>query len=190
MSRERAADIERTRMGRWEKLGYLISLGGVFPGIVALTVLEGLGYGFWERIGLALLLCVAVAYLASRPAAAERSRRLALDLTRGVFDCAIRYPSSRPGALRDRWNPGVAQLDGKELWFQPQNFQGDPNPTPAGPPRKLGLMTAEGTVDLEGKRPVELRRGWQVLAVETEHGCLHLAGAAEALALLKNQLLS
>jgi hypothetical protein len=180
-------DIQRARVGTWEKAGYLLFFGWLFPTLIISDVFEALGFGFWGRVGLTGLVALGIGYLVSRPVAAERSRRLASDLSRGVFECAIRYPDSHPGSLRDRWNPGVAQLVSGRLLFQPQDASGDPNPTPLGAPRDLGVDTVEGVSAPEGRRPVELRRGWKVLGVGTSSGRMHLAAGDPALELLRSQ---
>lgn len=182
-------DIERAKVGKWEKIGYLALLGAFFPSFIVLELLESGGLGWWERYGAALLISCAIAYLLSRPAVAERANRLASDLERGVFDCAIRYPNAHPGSLRDRWNPGVAQYQDGQLLFQPQNFQGDPNPTPMGQPRDLRVVSVKGLVEPD-KRPVDLRRGWKVLELETGGGAMHLAAGEPGLDLLQGRELS
>ncbi len=180
-------DIQRARVGTWEKAGYLLFFGSLFPTLIISDVFEALGFEFWARIGLTGLVALGIGYLVSRPVAAERSRRLASDLSRGVFECAVRYPDPHPGSLRDRWNPGVAQLIDGRLLFQPQDASGDPNPTPLGAPRDLGIDKVEGVIAPEGRRPVELRRGWKVLAIDTPSGEMHLAAGDPALELLQEK---
>ncbi|MBJ2121548.1 hypothetical protein I6N91_11220 [Arthrobacter sp. MSA 4-2] len=180
-------DIQRAKVGTWEKAGYLLFFGSLFPALIISDVFEALGFEFWGRVALTGLVCLGVGYLVSRPAAAGRSRRLASDLSRGIFDCAIRYPDSHPGSLRDRWNPGVAQLVAGKLRFQPQNSPTDPSPMPLGAPRELGIDKVEGVIATEGRRPVELRRGWKVLAVDTPSGKMHLAAGDPAVELLREE---
>lgn len=178
-------DIERAKVGRWEKIGYWPFLGVVFPSYIVTTILRSLGFGFWQSMGIALLIFLATAYLLFQPAQRDRSKRLAADLERGVFDCAIRYPNAHPGSLRDRWDSGGAQYRDGKLLFQSQNFQGDPNPIPMGEPRNLRIENIKGLVDHDGKRPVGLRRGWKVLELEAEGGAMHLAAGEPGLALLQ-----
>ena len=180
-------DIQRARVGKWEKAGYVFLFAAALPFIIVSDFLQLLGFEFWERMGLTGLVCVGAGYLLSRRVAVERSQRLASDLSRGVFECAVRYPDSHPGSLRDRWNPGVAQLVGGRLHFQPQDASGDPNPTPLGAPRDLGVDKVEGVIAPEGRRPVELRRGWKVLGVGTSSGRMHLAAGDPALELLREE---
>ncbi|WP_026552050.1 hypothetical protein [Arthrobacter sp. H20] len=156
-------DIERAALGKWERIGYLAQFGAVIPTQIVSQVLESAGFGWWEGIGLALLICLALGYLVSRPLIAERSQRVALDLSRGIFDCAIRYPNSHPGSLCDRWNSGVAKAEANELLFQPQLIQGDPNPTSMAVPRDLGILSTGQVIDQEGKRPAEVVSGWKFL---------------------------
>ncbi|RJU00167.1 hypothetical protein D6T65_12370 [Arthrobacter frigidicola] len=183
----RMGDIQRAKIGTWEKTGYVFLFAAAPPFLIVSDLLEFLGFGFWARMGLTGLVCLGAGYLLSRRVAVERSRRLASDLSRGVFDCAIRYPDSHPGSLRDRWNPGVGQVIDARLLFQPQDASGDPSPTPLGAPRDLGIDNLEGVIAQEGKRPVELRRGWKVLAVDTPSGKMHLAAGDPALELLREE---
>ncbi len=178
--------IERAKLGKWEKISYFVLMGGsVFPTVLVSNFLRGLGFGFWESAGFSLLVFAAVVYLFTRPVAAERSKRLAADLERGVFDCAIRFPNSLPGSLRDRWDPGAAQYNGVTLAFQSLNFQGDPVATPIGALKEFGRVVATAPVDQTGKRAPELRRRWKVLELTTEKGLMHLAAREEALDLLR-----
>lgn len=183
-------DIERATVSKWEKIGYWPFLGVIFPGYIVTSILRSLGFEFWGSIGVALLIFLVTAYLLLRPARKERSKRLASDLERGVFDCAIRYPDAHPGSLRDRWNPGVALYRDGLLFFQPQNFQGDPNPTLMGEPRDLRIVNVKGLVEPDGKRPVELRRGWKVLELETEGGTMRFAAGEPGQTLLQDRALS
>ncbi|WP_299165242.1 hypothetical protein [uncultured Arthrobacter sp.] len=80
-------DIERAKVSRWEKIGYWPFLGVIFPSYIVTSILRSLGCGFWGSIGIALLIFLTTAYLLLRPAREERSKRLASDLERGVFDC-------------------------------------------------------------------------------------------------------
>lgn len=177
-------DIERAKIGKWEKVGYLLSIGVLFPTFLVSGVLEALGFSFWASIGLTLLLIVFAVYLTSRPAAAERRKRLANDLERGVFDCAIRFQNSVPGSLRDLWDVGVAQFDGQELWFQSQ--LGEFPLPPTGRRRSYGQVRPDGSVEQTGKKPAGWRRGWSVIALQTGSGRMHLAADESVLRLFQD----
>lgn len=180
-------DIERAKVGKWEKIGYWPFLGVLFPSFLVTSILQSLGFGFWQGIGVALLIFLATAYLLFRPAQRDRAKRLAADLERGVFDCAVRYPNAHTGSLRDRWDLGGAQYRDGRLLLQSQNLQGDLNPVPVGGVRDLRMVSIEGFVGQDGKLPAGLRRGWKVLEVKTEGGAMHFAAGEPGLTLLQER---
>ncbi len=56
-----------------------------------------------------------------------------------------------------------------------------------GYPRRTGDIQVDGVIAPEVRRPVELRRGWKVLAVGTPSGRMHLAAGDTALELLREE---
>ncbi|MHA7155665.1 hypothetical protein [Arthrobacter sp. TMN-50] len=176
-------DIKRAKIGKWEKLQLLVSLGVVFPAYLIWGFLEGLGFDFWARTGFTLFIYVGLLYLLMRPAGAERRRRLEAEFARGIFDCSIRFANALLGSLRDLWDDGVVQLDGQALDFQTQ--LGDVQPSPAGRKRKYAILEIVDWTE-PAKKPRAWRRGWAVAVVRTDKGMMHLAADENALARLED----
>ena len=104
---------------------------------------------------------------------------------RGIIECAIRYPDSHPRSIRHRWLPGFAQVTPGALKFQPDLVgEGDP----AGTIRPFFDVSLKGRVEPPAKRPAEVKRGWHILALETDEGLLHLAAGETGLQLLEDRL--
>jgi hypothetical protein len=125
------------------------------------------------------------AFLLVRLAAPQRKERLAHDAERGIIECAIRYPDSHPGSIRHRWLPGFAQVTCRAIRVQPDLVgEGDP----AGTIRPFFDVILKGPVEPPAKRPAEVKRGWRIVALETDEGLLHLAANDAALKLLEERL--
>lgn len=181
-------DIERTPRGRWEKIAYWASFGTLVPTLIVSEILEGLGLSWWERIGVILLIILVSTYLLSRPAQAERQRRLAADLERGVIDCAIRFPRSAPGSLRDLWEPGVGQLHDQSLHFQTR--LGDREGSPAGKKKTFPhAVLAPDVHERPATKSLALEhRHWQTLDLQTTSGLLQVAASKASCEFLERTL--
>ncbi|MBG6181489.1 hypothetical protein [Arthrobacter sp. CAN_A1] len=178
-------DIERAKVGKWEKIQHLVLLGILFPAYLIWEVLEGLSIGFWARTGFTLFIYFGLLYLLRRPAGAERRRRLQNELDRGIFDCSIRFANALPGSLRDLWDDGVAQQTGQGMDFQTQ--MGDLQPAPAGKKRAYVILDILDRVE-PIRKPRIWRRGWAVAVLRTDKGIMHLAADEDALARLEDAL--
>ena len=170
--------------GRWEKIaagsyGWLIFL----PLFASNLLVDELG--FWGSLGLAVGLTGLGALVLIRLALPEKKERLARDAQRGIFECAIRYPGSQPGSLRERWLPGFAQVSRGAVRFQP-DLSGEGKP--AGVIRPFNSVVLKGAVEPPASRPAELQRGWHIAALETDEGPLHVVAGETGLQLLEDRL--
>jgi hypothetical protein len=169
-------DIERTPRRRWERIGFWLMVLPLLPVLVLSDVLEELGLSWWERNTALLLLTGLAFHLLSKPIAAERSARLASDLELGVFDCAIRFPGSRPGSLGDVWEPGAGQRKDTTLYFQSR--MADEQGSAAGRLKTFhNAVTTTAPADPPTRRPPGWRRDWQVVHLSTENGLLQVAAS-------------
>lgn len=173
------SDIERVKVGKWEKVQYFVLLGVFFPAFLIWELLEGLGFGLWARTGLTLVAYIGLLYLLNRPASAERRKRHETEFEQGIFDCAIRFANALPGSLRDLWEDGVAQQQGQAFDFQTQ--LGDLQPSPAGRKRTYSILEVVDRVD-PIRKPRGWRRGWAVAVLRTDKGMMHLAADEGVLA--------
>lgn len=170
--------------GKWEKilprsLGLLVFLA------TSMSSLLRENFGLWESTTMSFGAFGLGALLLARLAAPQRKERLAQDAERGIIECAIRYPDSHPRSIRHRWLPGFAQVTPGALKFQPDLVgEGDP----AGTIRPFFDVRLKGRVEPPAKRPAEVKRGWHVLALETDEGLLHLAAGETGLQLLEDRL--
>ncbi|MBG6192244.1 hypothetical protein IWX64_003214 [Arthrobacter sp. CAN_A212] len=164
--------IERAKVGKWEKVQYLVFLGVFFPAFLIWGLLDGLGFSLWARTGITLFIYLGLSLLLNRPAAAERRRRLDSEFEQGIFDCAIRFANASPGSLRDMWENGAAQQKGQELDFQTQ--MGDLQPSPAGRKRTYAILEVVDRVK-PVKKPLGWHRGWSIAVLRTNKGMMHLA---------------
>ncbi|MHA7295466.1 hypothetical protein [Arthrobacter sp. HLT1-21] len=178
-------DIGRAKVGKWEKIQYMVLIGIFFPAYLIWGVLEGLGISFWARTGFTLFIYFGLLYLLGRPAGAERRRRLQTESDRGIFDCSIRFANALPGSLRDLWDDGVAQQTGQGMDFQTQ--MGDLQPAPAGRKRTYVILDILDRVE-PIRKPRVWRRGWAVAVLQTDKGMMHLAADEDALARLEEAL--
>jgi hypothetical protein len=168
-------DIQRTPRGRWEKIGFWLLVFPVFPAVILNDILEALGFPFWGSTVIVLALLAFTVYLLSRPIRAERSRRLAQDLKRGVFDCAIRFPRSAPGSLRDLWELGAGELQDTTFRFQTrvEDEQGSPaSRVKTFPNAHVAPATGSST-----RRPQGWTRDWKHVDLETDGGLVQIAGS-------------
>ncbi|MFJ5696565.1 hypothetical protein [Arthrobacter sp. NPDC093139] len=170
--------------GRWEKilprsLGLLVFLA------TSTSSLLRENFGFWEATTMSFGAFGLGAFLLARLAAPQRKERLAHDAERGIIECAIRYPDSHPGSIRRLWLPGFAEVSRGTVRFQPDLVgEGDP----AGTIRPFFDVIFKGPVEPPAKRPAEVKRGWSIVALETDEGVLHLAAGDAALKLLEERL--
>lgn len=168
--------------GRWEKMAARSSGWLIFvPLFTSNLFVDGLG--FWGSLGLALGVTGLGALVLMRLALPERKERLARDAQRGIFECAIRYPGSHPGSLRDRWLPGFAEVSRTAVRFQP-DLSGEGKP--AGVIRLFNSVVLKRTVQPPTKRPAELQRGWRIVSLDTDEG--PLAAGETGLKLLEERL--
>lgn len=170
--------------GRWEKilprsLGLLVFLA------TSTSSLLHENFGFWESMTMSFGTFGLGAFLLARLAAPQRKERLAHDAERGIIECAIRYPDSHPDSIRRRWLPGFAQVTRGAVRFQPDLVgEGDP----AGTIRPFFDVILKGPVGPPAKRPAEVKRGWRIVALDTDEGLLHLAAGETGLQLLEDRL--
>ena len=87
-----------------------------------------------------------------------------------------RGETGRSVPLCPEWMPRRAEL---RLVANPQGIP------LSVPPRDLGVEKVGALIDQGAERPVEVRRGWKVLEVETTHGTVHLATGAPAVDVLQ-----
>ena len=181
-------DIVRTKVGKWERVSEYSYFGFIFIGSLGNSLLEDAGVeSFWIRFLLIVVFLLAVGVLLGFPALRARRQRLAADRRNGVFTCAVRFPSSTPGSLRDLWDEGAAQVSDGGLAFQPQ--QGRFHTHPAGKKRSFGHFAALGEAELTGKKPRAWGRGWSIREFQTDAaGRIHLAASTESWALIEEHL--
>lgn len=170
--------------GRWEKilprsLGLLVFLA------TSTSSLLRENFGFWGSTTMSFGAFGLGALLLVRMAAPERRKRLARDAEQGIIECAIRYPNSHPDSIRHRWLPGFAQVTRGAVRFQP-DLGGEGNPT--GTIRPFCDVILRGPVEPPAKRPPEVKRGWRIVALETDEALLHLAAGETGLQLLEDRL--
>lgn len=110
-----------------------------------------------------------------RPISAERSRRLAIDLENGVFDCATRFPRSAPGSFRDLWEFGAGQLEGTALRFQTRT--GDEHYSPAGRVKVFPNVVTTSEPEPPARKLHGWTRYWKYVYLETDGGLIQLAGS-------------
>lgn len=168
-------DIQRTPRGRWEKIGFWLLVFPVFPAVILIDIFKALGLPFLGSILIVLALLALTFYLLLRPIRAERSRRLAQDLECGVFDCAIRFPRSTPGSLRDMWEFGAGQI--QDTTFRFQTRVEDEQGSPAGPVKTFpnaGIAPATGPPTRKSRGWM---RGWQHVDLQTDGGLIQIAGS-------------
>lgn len=176
--------LEIAPRGRWEKIAARSSGWLLFvPVFTSNLFVDALG--FWGSLGLAVGVTGLGALVLIRLALPERKERLARDARRGIFECAIRYPDSQPGSLRDRWLPGFAEVSPSAVRFQP-DLSGEAKP--AGVIRSFNSVVLKGAVEPPAKRPAELQRGWGIVALDTDEGPLHVAAGENGLRLLEERL--
>lgn len=179
-------DIVRTKVGMWEKVFEYSYIGFVFIGVLGNFSLEDAGVeSFWIRILLIVVFLIAVLALLGFPAVRAERRRLAADLENGVFNCAVRFPSSTPGSLRDLWDAGAAQMGGDGLAFQPQ--QGQFQTKPAGKKREYGHFAVIGPAEMTGKKTPGWGRSWSIRELQTDAGSIHLAASSKSWALIEER---
>lgn len=141
--------------------------------------------GFWFGLGAAVFVVVALQILVWRPAAEEKKLRADRNLAQGILECAIRFPQSTPGSLRDRWANGIGQIIEGRFSFQGLDA-GEYN-------RRMGgqivvtEITAEGVQTLPGKRPREVLRNWKLLTLGSRQGVVEVAGSPNALQMPKER---
>jgi hypothetical protein len=180
-------DIVRTKAGKWEKIFEYSYIGFIAIGPLGTSLLEDAGVEpFWIRILLIVVFLIACIALLALPAVRAGRQRLAADRTNGVFDCAVRFPSSTRGSLRDLWEQGVAQVSDDGLVFQPQ--QGSPQPRPAGKKREFGHFAVLGTAEMTGKKTSGWGRSWSIRELQTAAGRIHLAASPKSLPLIEERL--
>lgn len=145
-------DIVRTKVSKREKISEYAYLGFVGLGPLGTSLLEDLGIeSFWLRILLFVLFMITVIAFLTFLGVRQGRHRLAADRKNGVFTCAVRFPSSTPGSLRDLWDEGAAQVSDDGLAFQPQ--QGPFHAKSAGRKRNLGHIAVLGAAEMTGKKP-------------------------------------
>ncbi|MFJ5700237.1 hypothetical protein [Arthrobacter sp. NPDC093139] len=170
--------------GRWEKIlprsfGLLLFLATITSDLLREN------FGFWGSTTMSFGAFGLGAFLLVRLAAPQRKERLARDAERGIIECAIRYPDSHPGSNRHLWLPGFAQVSRGAIRFQP-DLVGEGNP--AGTIRPFFDVILKGPVEPPAKRPTEVKRGWHIVALETDEGLLHVAAGHSSLKLLEDRL--
>ena len=170
--------------GRWEKilprsLGLLVFLA------TSTSSLLSENFGFWGSTTMSFGAFGLGAFLLALLAAPQRKERLAHDAERGIIECAIRYPDSHTGSIRHRWLPGFAEVTCGVVRFQPDLVgEGDP----AGTIRPFFDVILRGPVEPPVKRPADVKRGWRIVALDTDEGLLHLAAGDAGLQLLEERL--
>ncbi|WP_394253040.1 hypothetical protein [Arthrobacter pityocampae] len=179
-------DIVRTKAGRWEKVFAYSYLGFTFLGILGNSLLEDAGVeSFWIRILLIVVFMIVVLVVLGFPAVCAGRRRLAVDRANGVVECAVRFPSSVSGSLRDLWDGGAAQITADGLAFQPQG--GQLQTKPAGKKRKLGHFVVVGPAEMTGKKTPGWGRSWSIRELHTDAGRIHLAASPKSWALIEGR---
>lgn len=176
--------LKLTSRGRWEKI-LAGSYGWLFFLAMFTSSLLQQDLGFWGSTAIGVASLGLGALLLVRLAAPERKYRLARDAERGIIECAIRYPDSHPGSLRHRWLPGFAQVTRGALKFQP-DLSGEGNPN--GTIRPFSNVILKERVEAPAKRPAELKRGWIIVALETDEGRLQVATGDRGLQLIDERL--
>lgn len=161
--------------GRLEKIGFWLMVFPVFPAMILNNIFEALGLPLWSSIVIVLALLALTFYLLSRPIRAERSRRLAQDLERGVFDCAIRFPRSTPGSLRDMWEFGAGQI--KDTTFRFQTPVEDEQGSPAGRVKNFPNADITPTTEPPTRKPLGWMRDWKHVDLQTDGGLIQIAGS-------------
>lgn len=180
-------DIVRTKVGKREKILEYFYIGFIGLGPLGTSLLEDLGVeSFWIRLLLFVLFMLTVLVFAAFVSARIGRQRLAADRKIGVFTCAVRFPSSAPGSLRDLWDEGAAQVSDDGLAFQPQ--QGPFHAKPAGRKRNLGHIAVLGAAEMTGKKPRARGRGWSIRELQTDGGRIHLAASSKSWALIEERL--
>lgn len=181
-------DIVRTKVGKWERVSEYSYIGFIFIWLLGNSLLEDAGVeSLWVRFLLIIVFLLAVVVLLGFPAVRARGQRLAADRKNGVFTCAVRFPSSAPGSLRDLWDEGAAQVSDGVLAFQPQ--QGRFQTKPAGKKRSFGHFAVLGEAELTGKKPRAWGRGWSIRELQTDvAGRIHLAASSKSWALIEEHL--
>lgn len=170
--------------GWWEKIP--ARSFGLLLFLVTLTSdLLSERFGFWGSTTMSFGAFGLGALLLVRLAAPQRKERLARDAERGIIECAIRYPDSHPGSIRHLWLPGFAQVTRGAIRFQP-DLGGEGNPN--GTIRPFCDVILKGPVEPPSKRPAEVKRGWRIVALETDEALLHLAAGETGLQLLEDRL--
>ena len=179
-------DISRTPSGNWEKVGYAALIAVPVLGSVLISLAELAGFSRLMSAGFALLVLAAAVLILRPRVVADRKRRMAADLQRGVFSCAIRFPEEPSGSLLERWNSGIAMIQGHQLFFQPLS---EPDyPVPAGKARPVTGLKFRGPQAVPAKRPRGWGRKWQVAACGSDSGQLEMAASEAALNLLRGRL--
>jgi hypothetical protein len=179
-------DIKRAPRGRWEKLGFWLLVFPVIPILVLRDILEAVGLPFWASLLVTVLCLGIVYYLLLKPLKAEQADRLATDLKSGIFDCAIRFPDSAPGSLRDLWEVGVSQLQGTTLCFQTrvEDEQGSPSGRVKTFPNAVIVASSEAPTG----KPFRWQRDWKYVHLRTSGGLVQVAGSEQACAFLEAEL--
>lgn len=168
-------DIQRTARGRWEKIGFWLLVFPVVPAVTLNNILMALGLPFWGSIVIVLVLLAFGTYLLSRPIRTERSRRLANDLERGVFDCAIRFPRSTSGSLRDLWEFGAGELQNSSFRFQARVE--DEQGSPAGHVKTFPNAVIAPATEPPARKPQGWMRDWRYLHLQSEGCFVQVAGS-------------
>jgi hypothetical protein len=170
--------------GKWEKAQASSNFWLFAIALFASNVLRH-DVGFWGSLAIAVIIMGLGSLALGRKAGPERENRLARDVERGVIECALRYADALPGSLRSRWLPGFAEISGGTFKFQPDY-------TDMGEPEgKVAVYTDvvyRGFVELPPKRPAELKRNWEIVALGTDKGELHVATGEAGLDLFSQRL--
>ena len=179
-------DIVRAKVGKREKIFEYSYLGFIGLGPLGISLLEDAGVkSFWIRVLLIFVILIACMVLLAFSAVPAARRRLAADRKNGVFTCAVRFPSSATGSLRDLWDEGAAQVSDAGLAFQPT--QGAFYVKPAGKKRDFGPFALFGAAEITGKKPRSWGRSWSIRELQTDEGRIHLAASTKSLALLEER---
>lgn len=179
-------DIVRTKVGKWEKVLEYSYVGFIFIGLLGNVLLEDAGIqSFWIRISLIVAILIVVLVLLTFSTVLAERQRAAADRENGVFTCAVRFPSSTPGSLRDVWEEGAAQVSTDGLAFQPQ--QGPFQTKPAGNKRKLGGFAVLGSAEMTGKKTRGWGPSWTIRELQTDTGRICLAASPKSFALIEEQ---
>ncbi|WP_159620270.1 hypothetical protein [Arthrobacter zhaoguopingii] len=179
-------DIKRAPRGRWEKLGFWLLVFPVVPTLVLSDILEAVGLPFWVSLLVTGLFLGIGYYLLMKPLKAERADRLASDLESGIFDCAIRFPQSTPGSLRDLWEIGVGRLQATTLLFQTRVE--DEQGSPAGPVKTFRNAVLTASSEAPAGTPFRWQRDWKHVHLQTSGGLPQVAASEQACAFLEAEL--